>query len=183
MNNRRTIANRENAKGSTGPRTSHGKAKSRVNALRHGLATAIIDDPDFGPEVERLTGVFAGDRPSPTTIRLARAVAEAELEIVRARQSRTTLLDMIALDVETHFPAFSSAEMRSVEDALGSFPLHVNAAVEYRLPGPPRPELLAPAVRRTVDQLARLDRYERRATSRRRCALRQFLAFRYAGER
>lgn len=30
-------ANRRNARQSTGPRTANGKAKSRLNALRHGL--------------------------------------------------------------------------------------------------------------------------------------------------
>ena len=34
---RRLIANRENSKKSTGPRTAQGKAKSRLNAVKHGI--------------------------------------------------------------------------------------------------------------------------------------------------
>jgi len=41
-------ANRENAKRSTGPRTEEGKARSRLNSWKHGLAaeTLVIGDED-----------------------------------------------------------------------------------------------------------------------------------------
>src|SRR6478609_8663684 len=37
-------ANRQNAKNSTGPRTEHGKRRSRRNAFRHGLAAETVID-------------------------------------------------------------------------------------------------------------------------------------------
>lgn len=43
-------ANRANAKKSTGPRSAHGKAWSRRNALRHGLTSRIVlFDPQGSP--------------------------------------------------------------------------------------------------------------------------------------
>jgi len=42
---RKIAANRNNAKKSTGPRTEAGRATSRQNARRHGLATGIGSDP------------------------------------------------------------------------------------------------------------------------------------------
>ena len=41
---RKTQANRENAKKSTGPRTARGKANSRRNAIKHGLFIRMIDE-------------------------------------------------------------------------------------------------------------------------------------------
>lgn len=38
-------ANRANAKRSTGPRTAHGKARSRLNALKHGLLSRELVNP------------------------------------------------------------------------------------------------------------------------------------------
>src|SRR4029078_8083939 len=37
-------ANRQNAKHSTGPRSEHGKRRSRRNALRHGLSAETVID-------------------------------------------------------------------------------------------------------------------------------------------
>jgi hypothetical protein len=41
----RISANRSNAQKSTGPRTEEGKARSRANALKHGLyASAVVPE-------------------------------------------------------------------------------------------------------------------------------------------
>ena len=51
--NPRTLANRENAKKSTGPRTRDGKAASSQNALKHGLFCQDISKFFKGEELER----------------------------------------------------------------------------------------------------------------------------------
>src|SRR5215213_665260 len=56
---RRADANARNAKFSTGPKTKRGKFRSRKNALRHGLATSIGQDPQLRREAIKLSSAIA----------------------------------------------------------------------------------------------------------------------------
>jgi hypothetical protein len=84
---RQIEANRKNAKQSTGPSTAPGKARSRRNALRHGLSIA-----SDGTGLEALARtIMAGIEPEAVaseTIRLART----KLELARIRAVRQGLL-------------------------------------------------------------------------------------------
>src|SRR5215217_2207269 len=53
---RQLIANRLNSRRSTGPRTAEGRARARMNALRHGLCARVILLPG---EDRSAYGVFA----------------------------------------------------------------------------------------------------------------------------
>jgi hypothetical protein len=44
---RQIAANRRNALKSTGPRSHEGKARSRMNALRHGFSSRLLFERDF----------------------------------------------------------------------------------------------------------------------------------------
>src|SRR6185436_12475157 len=57
-------ANRRNARSSTGPRTPAGKARSSLNALKHGLTAAQVlvpseDTDDFNAHADSLRDRFA----------------------------------------------------------------------------------------------------------------------------
>ncbi len=45
----RSAVNRQNASRSTGPKTDDGKARSRVNALKHGLRAETLALPNEDP--------------------------------------------------------------------------------------------------------------------------------------
>jgi hypothetical protein len=127
---RKIAANRNNAKKSTGPRTQAGRAKSRQNARRHGLATGIGSDPALRDDIEMLAGLLAGGRENIGEF--AREAAEAHLDLVRIRKIRAGLY----------------ARMRFFGDASTE-------------------DLM-----KAAEQFARLERYERRAFSRRKHAMR-----------
>jgi hypothetical protein len=104
-------------------------------------------------EADRLAKRIAGDHGKPDNCFEARTVAEAELTILRVRMARAKLLDLNR----------SAKAKQSVADPLP-------------VPGTSRASAdqddLAHAYLRALLNLIKLDRYERRALSRRREALR-----------
>ena len=81
-------ANRRNGALSRGPKTQAGKNRSRNNALKHGLAAQMSADPLRGQEIETLARAL-GEPAGPD---VARAIAEAQLELQRVARYRSQLL-------------------------------------------------------------------------------------------
>jgi len=131
---RQIAANRNNAKKSTGPRSDAGRAASRRNARRHGLAIAIGTDPAFQDEIEKLAKTLSLSQGVQHVDERTREAAEAELDLLRIRKVRAWVL-------ETLYFAGNGATSSNLAE--------VN------------------------DKLAKLERYERRAFSRRNRALRE----------
>ena len=85
-------ANRRNAKRSTGPRTARGKARSKRNALKHGLAVSALD-AFAAREVRDLAARFAAEG----CVAEALPLAEASYDLRRIRAIR----DALVLEVMT----------------------------------------------------------------------------------
>jgi hypothetical protein len=85
---RKIKANRANARASTGPKTSHGRARAGRNALRHGLSQPVCSDPALSEEVEALAREIAGPDANGEVQELARRVAEAQIDLRRVRYAR-----------------------------------------------------------------------------------------------
>jgi hypothetical protein len=89
---RKQEANRRNAQKSTGPRSPAGRARASRNALKHGLAAARRDPDHFSMVGELVQGLLdeleTGQEHSPEL----RQVIEAEIEVLRARSIRASLM-------------------------------------------------------------------------------------------
>ena len=140
----RVRANRRNARRSTGPRTQEGKSRVAKNALRHGLAIPVTIDPALAGAAERLARVIAGKDVGPIRLEGARRIAEAQIDLLRVRRARVLLLTRARGWAKKRSPQLDGEESQAV--GLGAI----------------------------AAGLAALDRYERRALSRRKFAIREF---------
>ena len=90
---RKVRTNRANARASSGPKTSAGRARSARNALRHGFNVPIADLEVFSPEVERLAEAISRTQPGDALLeRHVLLVAEAQIDMHRVRQARHRFL-------------------------------------------------------------------------------------------
>ena len=89
---RQIAANRRNAPMSTGPRSRAGLKRASRNAYRHGLSSSGTSDPALAKQLEQLARKIAGDNGDPNIIGRARAIAHAELELVRVRRARVAII-------------------------------------------------------------------------------------------
>src|SRR5258708_5569700 len=97
---RKHLANRANARASTGPRTAAGKASAARNALRHGLNISMMADPGLAAEVAALAGEIVGEAAAPELPEMAARIAEAQIELVRVRRARRDLLSQAFAGLE-----------------------------------------------------------------------------------
>jgi len=162
--NRKIRANRANARASTGPKTTHGRFRSTRNALRHALSLPIYSDPALSAEVEALAREIAGKNANSETQVLARRVAEAQIDLRRVRDARHRLLSQSLSD-----PYYDS--LPNLREKLTVLRPALN---QYLTRTPQGPQKMALILCQEVRQLSAMDRYERRALSRRKFAVRAF---------
>ncbi len=152
----KVAANRKNAKNSTGPRTRRGKSRTSRNSVRHGLESVKFGVTGLSKKVERLAKAICPDSSDPFRYEQAVIIAESQIVIARVRQARVFALE------------------------------HARTAIRYSAAGRSgrggdrdrerdRKLLdLVATVRHAIPELLSVERYERRAVSRRRRAIRRY---------
>src|SRR6266487_6319962 len=142
---RQIAANRRNGALSRGPKTAAGKARSSRNALKHGLAIPIRRDRATARKIRRAARQMAPAAVGDS-IRNAQIAAEANFELARVRAAFEAVV--ARMSISSHTSNAGPWDTCSTGSGKSAAPI------------------------RTLAELDKLDRYERRAFSRRRRALR-----------
>jgi hypothetical protein len=142
---RQRRANQKNARRSTGPQTAAGKANAAQNSFRHGLAADIRNNSTCSKDIEALAQHYWEETLNRHRFVDARTAAEAQFAINRVRQARVALIENAAVDQET----------------------------DSSVTGTDHDGQVFSAIFRVAEKLLQFDRYERRALSRRKKALKE----------
>lgn len=187
MADRRVEANRRNAQLSTGPRSEEGKRKARMNAFKHGVAAQIVPGTPEAEIFDEIVATIVADHANPLVLQEAREIAQCTVILdriasVRARMSTGaplpkllgspvsqtvavvgTAVDCLRLTAQTR-----AALVRTRAGGEGEASVPLRSALSTIGPEPE-----ASALERAADEMLKLDRYERRALSRRRSSVRR----------
>lgn len=196
----RILANRRNSRKSTGPKSASGKARSSKNALRHGLETPPSANPVFAQQIEDMARALAGEGADLDCLRCARRVAEAQYDVLRIRRIRDQLLN----DPNERLPPVSFAQV--TQTWLEYWDADIAVAIDFTpdtlfrwwnagqksqlfgavgqgyLPEGYSPMTIESGLPFLAPKLLRLERYERRAFSRRNTAMRELAALKRRSE-
>jgi hypothetical protein len=175
-NNPKITANRANARASTGPKSTHGRMRSARNALRHGLSLPVYADQALSEEVEALAREIAGVDASAEIQELAQRIAEAQSDLRRVRDARHQLLSQALSDPYYDARANVREKLTVIRQLLrpNAPDVPLEAVTKYLTTVPEGPQKFALILAQELQQLSAMDRYERRALSRRKFAIRAF---------
>jgi hypothetical protein len=191
----RLAANRANARKSRGPRTAAGRTRASRNALRHGLAAISRHNPAYFPEIGRMASAYCEGDTDPLLFEQALIIAESDIILICLGAERLAAIERMrdpdAIPFSDSKASLARARARFAQ-AKRAYAQLVKAkqakagstsdkgkasisAQKNKEPHPPAQRDECDAMCRAAPDLTRLERYERRAASRRNRAIREFI--------
>jgi hypothetical protein len=141
-----------------------------------GLSLPVCSDQALSEEVEVLAREIAGLDANPEIFQFARRIAEAQIDLRRVRDARHRVLSEALSDPHYDGRANVPQKMTVLGRLLWSNTpeLRISAVEKHSSTTPEAPEKLALILSQEIQRLLVMDRYERRALSRRKLAIRAF---------
>ena len=119
----RLLANRRNAQKSTGPKTEEGKARSRANALKHGLCASVIVPEDAQLVQSRARDFFKTLRPqNHFHCWLVTEISLISIRIERCERTERRIRDKVAIRAELFWDDDKRLEASLLGEQLGNRP-------------------------------------------------------------
>lgn len=163
---RQIMANRRNAQQSTGPKTALGRKQSSNNAYQHGLSLPLCK-VEWRKELEALSRSYAADASDPVTLDLAERAAEAQVDLTRVRNVKTTMLKRALMKAQGE--RYTLPELL---DSSGSLRIGKEEEQHY-----------VDSIRHILPELIKINRYEKRAASRRDSTIRELVSIKTPDEK
>ena len=157
-------ANRRNAQNSKGPRTTAGKARASRNSRKHALNTISHNNSFFAPRIEAIARAVCPETTNSALWEQALIIGECTTVLVCVQATRIALIEH---SLRSTFAPMTDADAADRAE-LGK---------SQSEPAPPRDEFEAMDL--AARELDRLERYERRALSRRKPAIETIMAINY----
>ena len=170
----KSAINRANARASTGPKSKAGKARAAGNARLHGLSVPAVLDPSLADEIKELARKIAGSNASSDRREFAMTIAAAQVDLLRVRQVRHQMLSFVLNDPDYQTP--TKAMLRRQWLARQAAPPGDAGDIRPcdKIEGICDPARFVRILGDLSFRLRTLDRYEKRALSRRKRAVRAF---------
>ena len=102
---KKVLANRENAKKSTGPRTATGKSRASRNAMRHGLESISLVPTGYPERITQIANKLCENDPFPFRYEVALAIAESQVLLERIRTIRASIISKRKTGIQASRPA------------------------------------------------------------------------------
>jgi hypothetical protein len=153
--------------------------------LRHGLSIPVWSDPALAPQAEAIALRIAGPNADVKTLDYARRIGEAQVDLNRVRSLRREILARMLSHPRSDCPFTPLQQVRLLNRFLIRVERDKVTSIDLETIDPvihPKPlegdAKFAAVLFDSVGELTRLERYERRALSRRNSAIRNIDAYR-----
>ena len=132
-------------------------------------------DPALGAEIEGLARAIAGPDADPLRLEGARRIAEAQIDVLRVRRARYAMLaDPSGPVKKPKARQLIGVAKRLLRGGAADASFEAVLLALQGMKAQSAPTRLEDRIEGLAEELARLDRYERRALSRRKTAIRNF---------